>query len=122
MTPETKQYRLPKEFAEKWIDALRSGEYKQGEAELYTPKTGTFCCLGVCARIGGNKPSDISGFPYLTYARLLNIPKELFGNSTNKLVSKLTHMNDGAMGERKHTFPEIASWLEENVEFYETNS
>lgn len=30
----------------KWIEALRSGKYKQGKGELGDPDTG-FCCLGV---------------------------------------------------------------------------
>lgn len=42
MTPELKQ---------KWIDALRSGTYKQGYKTLH-PRT-DFCCLGVLCDIAG---------------------------------------------------------------------
>lgn len=31
----------------KWLDALRSGEYKQGKNVLHDEATDTFCCLGV---------------------------------------------------------------------------
>lgn len=31
----------------KWLKALRSGDYKQGEGALYKPKEKSFCCLGV---------------------------------------------------------------------------
>jgi hypothetical protein len=33
------------EIRKRWTDALRSGEYQQGEGFLYVD--GTFCCLGV---------------------------------------------------------------------------
>ena len=33
--------------AQKWVDALRSGEYGQGRRALYEGLTHTFCCLGV---------------------------------------------------------------------------
>ena len=42
-----KQFRLPKEFAEKWLTALRSGKYKQAVETLYDPDVDGFCCLGV---------------------------------------------------------------------------
>lgn len=31
----------------KWLNALRSGKYKQGQETLYNPTTKSFCCLGV---------------------------------------------------------------------------
>ena len=34
------------EFCERWVDALRSGEYEQGTDALRTAEN-TFCCLGV---------------------------------------------------------------------------
>lgn len=36
-----------------WVAALRSGEYKQGKYDLYTPKTNSYCCLGVAAKVVG---------------------------------------------------------------------
>lgn len=38
MNPEVKQL---------WIEALRSGEYKQGEGALHNNITDEYCCLGV---------------------------------------------------------------------------
>jgi hypothetical protein len=37
------------ENAQKWVEALRSGEFKQGEAYLHTRDNGEdyYCCLGV---------------------------------------------------------------------------
>lgn len=34
------------QIKEKWINALRSGEYKQTQGNLYEPGVG-YCCLGV---------------------------------------------------------------------------
>lgn len=41
-----KTIRMPKELLEKWLAALRSGEYKQC-AGLLTDDAGGYCCLGV---------------------------------------------------------------------------
>lgn len=38
--------RMPKEFLQKWLEALRSGKYEQGRARLRT-YDGKYCCLGV---------------------------------------------------------------------------
>lgn len=35
--------------AQKWVDALRSGKYKQGRYSLN--KNGKFCCLGVACEV-----------------------------------------------------------------------
>ena len=42
---------MNKELRNKWVTALRSGEYKQGRKQLY--HAGRFCCLGVLADIKG---------------------------------------------------------------------
>lgn len=43
---------MKKEIADKWIAALRSGDYKQGKGAL-RKKDDTYCCLGVlCAILG----------------------------------------------------------------------
>lgn len=37
--------KMPKDMKQRWIDALRSGEYKQAQGAL--EKDGGYCCLGV---------------------------------------------------------------------------
>lgn len=39
--------RMPKKILNKWLKALRSGEYTQAKGTLHDPETGGFCCLGV---------------------------------------------------------------------------
>lgn len=35
------------EIKKLWVDALRSGDYKQGQKVLHHTKNNSFCCLGV---------------------------------------------------------------------------
>lgn len=44
-----------KKLKERWIAALRSGEFKQGRAALF--KDGKYCCLGVLAVQAGAVPN-----------------------------------------------------------------
>jgi hypothetical protein len=120
---ENKKFRLPKPFAEKWLAALRSGKYEQGLFVLHSQRENTYCCLGVACAIHGCK--DLGDSQYLTKGvhglqpknhNILDlIPAELQHDNTNALVDKLTILNDEGK-----SFSEIADWLEENVDFYET--
>lgn len=42
---------MPRRLRKKWLDALRSGEYKQCEGQLYGPESKSFCCLGVLEHV-----------------------------------------------------------------------
>lgn len=42
---------MKKALAMKWVEALRSGKYKQGAR--YLKKNGRYCCLGVLCEITG---------------------------------------------------------------------
>lgn len=44
---DKKTIRMPKKKLDKWLRALRSGSFQQGEGTLYSPADQTFCCLGV---------------------------------------------------------------------------
>ncbi len=89
------------EIKEKWVKALRSGEYEQNYGDLY--KAGNFCCLGVLAEIigipGKEQCTD-------TYYELEN-KTEL----TSSQRDKCARLNDF---ERK-TFAEIADYVEANL-------
>jgi len=136
-----KYFQLPREFAEKWIAALRSGEYKQGSSALVIiekdiPK---YCCLGVACSIQG-VPNGLMlavSFPYLIRTDF-NLPANLKRGhdpktDTTQLGGVLAALNDGAKvsitepgGDnyiefneefKQHSFSEIADWIEANVEF-----
>jgi len=50
---------MDKQDAMKWVEALRSGEYKQGTCRLYTKETNSYCCLGVLNKIMSKKYTAI---------------------------------------------------------------
>ena len=47
---------MVKEVKEKWINALRSGEYEQGKGKLR--KDNNYCCLGVLCDIYNKETGD----------------------------------------------------------------
>lgn len=106
-----KKYQLPKEFAQKWIEALRSGEYGQVIGLLKNPYKNQYCCLGVACKIAGAKVFNPNGWIPLTSVPK-TIPDILRGsNRDSTLVNKLSDMND-----KGKTFTEIADWIEANVD------
>jgi hypothetical protein len=133
MTTKREEERLWKRFKEKWIAALRSGEYKQGQRRLcYQRKGGDeFCCLGVAANIlvldgygkwllkhkaalydGGNGSFPAAAYltgtaPDWVKRRL----KSVKGRVGTEIEDRLVCMNDG----RGKTFAEIADWIEANL-------
>jgi hypothetical protein len=104
-----------KEIKRKWMEALRSGKYKQGTGCLRTINN-KFCCLGVLADVidperweksGANgytayywRPGGYSAYlPSETWEELMKFPsgsQETFSN-----------MNDGGM-----SFEDIADYIE----------
>mgnify|MGYP003296553431 CR=1 FL=1 len=139
-----KKYRLPKEFGDNFLTALRSGEYKQGAGALITrePTRNSdiedddsgfakyYCCLGVaCVMNGveevamlerGTIPSrkeverEYKGIQYFK-----SIPDEIRSGGVEGqgpfLYSALINLNDN----EGKSFTEIADWIEDNVEFYQ---
>lgn len=100
--------KLPQEFKEKWVAALKSGDYKQGKMRLHNQEENTYCCLGVlCAITGVESSRDeyIWGFPEE------QIPVMLQGNRSNPVVNNLVRMND----RYGKSFSEIADYIEQNL-------
>lgn len=104
--------KLPKKFKDKWLAALRSGEYKQGRQQLVNIKLGnsTYCCLGVACSIVGisddvmgsnGEPGELKGY-------LGKIPIVLRDRQYG-IVKTLTAMNDT----ERLSFKKIANWIEE---------
>lgn len=101
----------------KWVDALRSGEYKQGKGQLQT-KSGNFCCLGVLCDLAVQEGvldapelidgETFSGYRYEGEAALL--PKSVQAWAGNVRVGTLIDMNDSGK-----TFKTIARYIEKEV-------
>jgi hypothetical protein len=106
---------------QKFVDALRSGEYTQGRLQLYNKNSDSYCCLGVANVVCDLKESsDI--FLDNTYEQLGlrnrygSLHKDIYVN-TLKYVSLLEMNDTGQM-----SFKDIANFIEGNPELVFTRS
>jgi len=115
--------KLPQDFKEKWIAALRSGEFEQGRNALcrvYGIADKSYCCLGVAYRVFmGEDPYDTaSGYidgRIREGAILKGFPEILTGTTAKSdVVKSLVLMNDG-VGDTTKSFSEIADYIEANL-------
>lgn len=104
------------ELKKKWIEALRSGKYKQTKGVLRNESG--FCCLGVLCDISGEEWEPGSDGEF--YAKGMSSWSVISGdlraelgpdeNVCDDVHDKLTDMNDYGS-----SFEEIADWIEENI-------
>jgi len=112
---------MKKQIADMWVDALRSGEFKQGFNNL--EKDGANCCLGVLCNLAlvegvcdYDSSRDVSRFDEMS-AYLPNSVMEWAGmvsccGSKVDGETNLVDLNDVAMS----SFNEIANAIEKNYE------
>lgn len=110
--------KLPPEFKAKWIAALRSGEYKQGQSSLYNPSDDTYCCMGVIGVMLGVDKVSMSNKAYFDSKPIdtrIEIPDGLptifDGSDINSACHMFARMNDI----EGKSFSEIADFIEENL-------
>lgn len=132
----TDYQKMDPEVKARWIEALRSGKYKQGKGALRTGECN--CCLGVLAEING-VPSDVQeetdDGPIYSYSfpRDIDDPIDAYRDNSSPIYrdihqtppgycginrwarNDLMNMNDGAAGQSKHSFEQIADFIEENL-------
>ena len=123
---------MKEDIKNKWVAALRSGDYKQGRNAL--EKNGEFCCLGVLSDLSikedicTKKAKDISGAGLVTFydkfdnfgweGTLPRAVKEWAGMKDTvgtlpdgaEVKSSLLQLNDSA----KYSFEQIADVIERN--------
>lgn len=119
---------------QKWVEALRSGEYQQGKDALRSEdKFGKdqYCCLGVlCEVVGGGEWEDFDGhaqrYNYGHTKGVELLPQQLaedVGLDREPTVRvetedgshdwvELTSLNDGLDGYEARSFEEIADLIE----------
>jgi hypothetical protein len=113
------------EIKAKWLEALRSGKYKQAQralCELNADGSKSYCCLGVLCDIvapedwaGPEKMQMSDGSHYFIRhlshtqmpASMIHTQASLHGGAADKLAQ----MND----EEQLSFAEIADWIEVNL-------
>lgn len=100
------------QLKQKWLEALRSGEYKQGKHVLRTQQD-EFCCLGVlCHVVSPNGWSTDSEGGFFYGDRKGYLPVE---------ISRATAFPTGhelalaGMNDNGESFAEIADWIEANI-------
>jgi len=109
------------QWKQKWIEALRSGKYKQTRAKLRR-QTG-YCCLGVLCDLVDSKrwvepPALCCNYfeyrdPTMEGVQPTSMPPDDILITTGllaPLAQQLANLNDGGA-----SFSEIAHWIEGNV-------
>ena len=83
--------------AQKWVEALRSGEYKQGVGCLYDSRHDKYCCLGVACKVyeketGDNLGADSGGT--MIHYRQVKDWLSLRTTCVNYINNSLVNLND----------------------------
>lgn len=103
--------KLPKKFLRKWVNALRSGKFKQGTGALKNEFSNSYCCLGVACVLAGIPKKELvgKGMPdNLTLKLQKKLPpflREEIGHPT--ALETLATMNDNGT-----SFEKIANRIE----------
>jgi hypothetical protein len=102
------------ELKDKWIEALRSGEYEQGRYCLY--RDGSYCCLGVLKAVANY---DDPTYPKNDFLEILdeNGRKNCVFLSS-EIQWNLSNYNDT----ERRSFNQIANYIEDNIEPYEEST
>ena len=113
--------KLDPDFKKKWINALRSGKYKQGDGNLYKFDNNSFCCLGVACVVSGEPLErldhvELIGPEMFTSTTIPEILKSDYLPSESP-IKVLVDMNDGTnlYKGNKQSFEQIADWIEQNL-------
>lgn len=117
---------MDKVWKQKWIAALRSGEYQQGTGQLSYTQTGEeefteYCCLGVlCSLVEEDYFDGTQLFLPNSIAAEVGIDHAYDGPTVTNAQRILSGMNDGVYDEtigesRRYSFAEIADWIEANL-------
>jgi hypothetical protein len=104
---------VKKDIAEKWVAALRSGEYKQCRHQLRT-QVDEYCCLGVLCevlKIPVGTPSPGIPRTYVYDGEPCTLSKSIRDRVGLVDCGTLMSMNDDG-----ETFATIADYIEKNAE------
>jgi hypothetical protein len=104
------------EIKAKWIEALRSGKYKQ--ARMALRRDDRFCCLGVLCDVAGATWEPFAGEPCATFPGIETRCAEVLSDEAQNMLGlpferheQLWHMND----DEGRSFDEIADYIEANL-------
>ena len=96
--------KLNPEDKRKWVEALRSGRFVQGQHVLHNAANDTYCCLGVAREVCSLSSSS--------HTMLRDVYSEYIFLS-KKTQDFLSRQNDSV--EAPWNFAQIADWIEINL-------
>lgn len=110
--------RTRREVYDLWIEALRSGEYRQGRGRLRNVTGTEFCCLGVLCDLavkdGGQQWDAASYGPgFDGHSSNLSLNVQRFMGMTAKQQNRLMQLNDSLAYNK--SFNEIADYIEKTI-------
>lgn len=103
------------ELKKKWVEALRSGKYEKGYAQLRN-ELGRMCCLGVLREIlapGSEEKAEDGDAEYLSDSMSAQAgiePYDAYREELEGVQRTLARMNDSG-----DSFAKIADWIEANL-------
>ena len=116
---------MRKDIADKWVTALRSGEYKQGKDVLADCARTEHCCLGVLCEVAIKEGLDVQVETLIDHAAIFDSSKAFLPASVADWAGMKTRLGDlprGAatatvlslmgMNDGGHTFGAIADVIE----------
>lgn len=106
------------EWKQKWVEALRSGEYKQGKYGLRSADD-AFCCLGVLCdlieptrwQLDKDRAQYTNGYAANEHAVGI-LPDDI---SSALGLDRGEQAVLGTMNDTGNSFNDIADWIEENL-------
>lgn len=105
---------MKKEIADKWIQALRSGEYRQAPGHL--KDSDGYCCLGVLCEISGLDTFSVHNTYLGQTASLPDEVREWGGLHSNNGTIQEHSANLAALNDSGYPFAWIADIIETNWE------
>ena len=118
---------LPPALKKKFVDALRSGEYRKLEGTMYSNDMNEYCAMGVLGRVLGIDHERLEGEGSLIGYAPTNLT-EVVASFESRIVA----MNDGEIfveqlgddddgyetddgDDQAHDFNTIADWVDDNL-------
>ena len=98
------------ELKAKWVEALRSGEYEQGEGAL--KKGNSYCCLGVLCSLAEREITGENRIDGLSASETYEAIIEMIGTPN---YEQFTQRNDGTAAYKPHSFTQLADYIEANI-------
>lgn len=109
---------MSRENGEKWLAALRSGDYEQGRGSML--RDGKYCCLGVLEQVVSGKVEDKEGWPSYSW---LEANKIYFKDALNQKTQNPEISGYSAAGHNDIGMPfsTIVNLIEEAMEYTDEN-